>query len=84
MGGRLREHPWSMVHPWPMVHGPSMVHGRSMAHGPSSIHGPRRGCHDVEAKWQDLLQCIWMIFLCFGCFLDVFLVLVLLFFFVVD
>ena len=56
LGGRLREHPWSMVHPWPMVHGPSMVHGRSMVHGPSSIHGPGRGCHDVEAEREDFFN----------------------------
>ena len=53
LGGRLREHPLSMVHPWPIAQGPSMVHGRSMVHGPSSIHGPGRGCHDAEAKRED-------------------------------
>merc|ERR1712115_583925 len=68
MGGRLREHPWSMVHPWSMAHGQSMVHGRSMAHGPSSIHGPGRGCHDVEAKRADFCTVFGQFCFVFGCF----------------
>ena len=51
LGGRLREHPWSMVH------GPSMVYGRCMHHVPCSLHDPGRGWHDVEAEREVFFSC---------------------------